>query len=105
MVYVTKDKAEALTAEALFRVQAKKRAKQQDFDPSLGATWDQAQAALTGMQSDLAQYGTYVHGLSPARHHQLWINTFRDLFTGALPQGKNKVLLLAPPNRSQVHLD
>jgi predicted phage terminase large subunit-like protein len=99
---IPKSQAEELTQEALLRIAARKRKKEErEYDRELGATYEEAAAKLALFRADLAAYGQYVHNLSPARHHAYWIELYRQLFARELPNGKNKLLILAPPNAAK----
>lgn len=100
--YVSKKEAYDLAAKALLKMQAaKKPPKAPEFDPELGASWDEAKAKLQSFRDGIGPYGEYVHGLAPAKHHQHWIDLYHQLFTGTLPGGKNKLMILAPPNTAK----
>lgn len=109
---VDRGSEEAVAIEAALRVRARKESRLRSFDPRLGATREEAEARVDAIRADLGEYGTYVHGHQPARHHRLWIDLIQALINdtltetaielGLLPESergtyRNKLLLLAPP--------
>jgi len=62
--------------------------------------WEQAAIAETSRHY-LDAYGSYVHGLKPARHHRLWIEKIHGVVDGTA--AKRNLLILAPPSHAKSH--
>lgn len=50
-------------------------------------------------RQDLGEYAKYVHGFTPARHHQQWLERIQRLVTGE--DGPRRVLFIAPPQHAK----
>jgi predicted phage terminase large subunit-like protein len=98
-VIVPRSDADALIAQAMFRMQAQQRAVRQNFDTDLGSTPEEAEAQCELIRNDLAEYTRYVHQMEPQRHHLFWIDLLQKMEQRAFPQ--RKLLLLAPPNMAK----
>jgi predicted phage terminase large subunit-like protein len=91
--------ADAIMQEVLVRAEAKKRGSNREFDPVLGESWQEAEANLKSMQTDINKYGEYVFGYKPAPHHRFWNKVADDVVNRRIPQ--NKVLFIAPPSSAK----
>jgi hypothetical protein len=99
MFTVPAQDADAIMQEVLVRAEAKKRGSNRAFDPALGETWEEAEANLKAMRTDINKYGEYVFGYKPAPHHRFWNQVADDVVNRRVPQ--NKVLFIAPPSSAK----
>lgn len=91
--------ANPILQEILIRATAQKQARKRKYDPSLGATWEEAEERIQAMRVDINQYGEYVYGYQPADFHRYWNKIVDDVIYRRVHQ--NKLLLIAPPNTAK----
>src|SRR5215469_16572041 len=56
-------------------------------------------AALWKAKSDLGTYGIVAHNLSPADHHNVWIDAITRLVAGKA--ARRRLLVIAPPGHAK----
>lgn len=97
--YVPRDAADEILEDVALRAASKKKLRGATFNPELGSTPEEAEAALAEMRRSINKYGEYVFGHTPATVHRFWNKQVDDVIHRRVRQ--NKILILAPPNSAK----